>query len=484
MIEWVVAMSSNEMQSGRPPVERAAASFWETVRAALRGGEQDYTSGPVGRAVILLAIPMVLEMAMESVFVIVDIFFVARLGADVIAAVGLTEAVLTLLYAVGIGLAMGTTAMVARRIGEKDVGAANVVAAQTVWIGLVLSIAIGIAGIRYASEILTLMGGEARAIEQGSAYTAIMLGGAVTILSLFLLNAVFRGAGDAVTAMRALWLANGINVVLDPCLIFGLGPFPEMGVAGAAVATNIGRGVGMAFLIYRLVAGRSGITLTLATCRVNLDVMRRLLRVSIGGVLQFLIATSSYLFLMRIVARYGSQAVAGITIGIRIFAFTFLPAWGLGNAAATLVGQNLGAGKPERAEESVWQAVRYNVAFLVCVSIIFILFGRSLAGIFTTDPVVLDAAAGCLKIISYSYGFYAVGMILTQAFNGAGDTDTPTLINFACLWVLQLPLAYMLANAWSLGPLGVYVAIAVADSLVAIVAIRVFRRGRWKLREL
>jgi putative MATE family efflux protein len=250
------------------------------------------------------------------------------------------------------------------------------------------------------------------------------------------------------------------------------------------VATNIGRGAGMLFLVYRLVRGRSGIRLTPAMCRVNLEVMRRLLRVSIGGVFQFLIATSSYLFLMRIVARYGSQAVAGITIGIRIFAFTFLPAWGLGNAAATLVGQNLGAGKPERAEESVWQAARYNVAFLVCVSIVFIVFGRSLAGIFTTDPVVLDAAADCLKIISYGYGFYAVGMILTQAFNGAGDTDTPTLINFACLWVLQLPLAYMLATAWSLGPLGVYVAIAVADSLVAVVAIWVFRRGTWKLRQI
>ena len=449
---------------------------------ALSGREQDYTRGRIGRAVLLLAIPMVLEMGMESVFAIVDIFFVARLGADAVASVGLTEAVLTLLYAIAIGLSMGATAMVARRIGEKNPAAANVVAAQTVWVGGVLAIVIGVGGVIYASDILRFMGGNASVVSDGSSYTAIMLGGSVTILFIFLFNAIFRGAGDAVVAMRVLWLANGINIVLDPCLIFGLGPFPELGVAGAATATNIGRGAGVLFQLYLLANGHSRVRLNLTRCHLNVQVLLRLLRISLGGVMQFLIATSSYLFLMRIVARYGTTAVAGFTIGIRIFAFTFLPAWGLGNAAATLVGQNLGAGNPNRAESSVWRAAKYNAVFLVITAIVLIFCAESLVGFFTVEAAVIAYAADCLRYISYGYGFYAVGMVVTQAFNGAGDTATPTKINLACFWVFQIPFAYFLAETLALGPRGVFVSIAAADSLLAIVAVMAFRRGDWKLK--
>ena len=457
--------------------------YWRSARAlfaeALSGEQREYTTGPVGRAVLLLAIPMVLEMSMESVFVIVDIFFVAQLGADAVATVGLTEAVLTLLYAIAIGLSMAVTALVARRVGAGDADAARVVAAQTIWVGAVCAALIGIAGVVWAPEILQLMGAEDAVVSDGQHYTAIMLGGSATILYLFLLSAIFRGAGDAVVAMRALWLANGINIVLDPCLIFGLGPFPEMGVTGAAVATTIGRGIAMLYLFRLLASNRFRVGVTLAHCRLDVGVMLRLLRVSIGGVLQFLIATSSYLFLMRIMAAYGSIAVAGFTIGIRIFAFTFLPAWGLGNAAATLVGQNLGDENPERAERCVWHTAAYNVAFLVCVAVVFLLFSESLAAVFTDEAQVISIAAECLRVVSYGYVFYAVGLIVTQAFNGAGDTTTPTWINLVCFWLLQIPLAWYLADLF--GPQGVFAAIAIAESLLAIVAVIVFRRGRWKL---
>lgn len=451
---------------------------WTVATDALSGRQREYTTGPVGRAVLLLAIPMVLEMAMESVFVVVDIFFVARLGAEAVATVGLTEAVLTLLYAIAIGLSMAVTALVARRIGEGDNDAARVVAAQTVWVGAACALVIAVAGVLWAAEILRLMGAEEAVVNDGQHYTAIMLGGSATILYLFLLSALFRGAGDPVVAMRSLWLANGINIVLDPCLIFGIGPFPELGVTGAAVATTIGRSIAVLYLFGRLASGRFKVSFRFASGAVNFGVLVRLLRVSVGGVLQFLIATSSYLFLMRIMAAYGSVAVAGFTIGIRIFAFTFLPAWGLGNAAATLVGQNLGNGDPGRAERSVWYTAACNTVFLVCVAIVFLAFSESLAGIFTSDPAVLAVAAECLRVVSYGYVFYAVGLIVTQAFNGAGDTATPTWINLVCFWMLQIPLAWLLAS--SIGPTGVFAAIAIAESVLAIVSVIVFRTGRWK----
>jgi len=455
-----------------------------TLGEALSSHERDYTRGPIGRALLLLAIPMVLEMGMESVFVLVDIFFVSRLGADAVAAVGLTESALTLLYALAIGISMGATALVARRIGEHDHEAARATAGQVVWVGIAISVIVGVAGVSYASELLALMGAEPGVVIVGPAYTAIMLGGSATILMLFLLNAVFRGAGNAVIAMRALWIANGINIVLDPCLIFGLGPFPELGVTGAAVATNIGRGIGVLYLVRCLANDRFGFTIRLTHLALKAQLLLRLLRVSVPAAVQFMIAMSSYVLLMRIVAVYGSDAVAGFTIGIRVFAFTFLPAWGLGNAAATLVGQNLGAGQPERAESSVWMAARWNAAFLGSVAVCFVLAPGLFAAPFTTDAIVVDYVAACLRIVSLGYIFYAVGMIVTQAFNGAGDTDTPTLINLVCLWLLQLPLAWWLAEVIGWGPQGIFASIAIADSVLAFVAVVVFRRGRWKLRKV
>lgn len=453
-----------------------------TLKAAVSNARHDYTSGSIGQALFLLAIPMVLEMGMESVFVLVDIFFVSRLGSDAVAAVGLTEAVLTILYAVAIGFSMGATALVARRVGEGNTDAARATAGQVVWIGLGVSLVIGVMGIAFATELLELMGAEDAVVVLGPGYTSVMLGGSVTILMLFLLNAIFRGAGNAVIAMRALWIANGINIVLDPCLIFGLGPFPELGVTGAAIATNIGRGTGVIYLVVTLARVGSVFRIRLPDLSIDVPILLRLLRVSIPGAIQFAIAMSSYLFLMRIVAAYGSAAISGLTIGVRIFAFTFLPAWGLGNAAATLVGQNLGAGQPERAEKSVWMAARWNAAFLVSVAVLFVLVPGIFAAPFTDDPDVRAYVVGCLRICSLGYGFYAVGMIVTQAFNGAGDTDTPTLINFACLWIVQIPLAWFLSQTAGWGPDGVFASIAIADSLLAFVAVILFRRGAWKRR--
>ena len=450
------------------------------IRESLSGKEHDYTQGDMGRAVVLLAIPMMLEMAMESVFAIVDIFFVARLGAEAVAAVGLTEAVLTVLYAVAIGLSMGVTALVARRIGEGDADAAATVAGQTIWVGVAVAALIGVLGVVFAEQLLTVMGGDAAVIATGASYTRLMLAGSVTILLLFLLNAILRGAGNAALAMRVLWLANGINIVLCPTFIYGLGPLPELGVTGAALATNVGRGIGCLYALYYLTSGSGRIALRLRHMRLSLDVQLRLLRVSAGGVLQFIIATSSYILLMRIVSSYGSAAVAGYTVAIRIMMFTFLPAWGLSNAAATLVGQNLGAGQPERAEQSVWVATRYNVAFLVAIALVCIAFSEQLVGIFTNDADVLRYGSDCLRIISYGYGFYAVGLIMVQAFNGAGDTGTPTWLNALCFWVLQLPLAYALAQVLALGPAGVFWAAAIAESLLAVLAWILFRRGAWK----
>jgi putative MATE family efflux protein len=474
-----IAMSATHSH-GKAPTRWLRA--YRLVRESMSGAQHDYTKGGMGRAVLLLAIPMMLEMAMESVFAIVDIFFVSGLGADAVAVVGLTEAVLTLLYAVAVGLSMAVTALVARRIGAGDPQAAATVAGQTIWVGVASAAVVAVLGISFAEDILRLMGATPEVIATGTGYTTLMLGGSVTILLLFLLNAIFRGAGSAALAMRVLWFANGINIVLCPCFIYGLGPFPELGVTGAAVATNIGRGLGVAYAVYYLTNGRGRVTVRLAHLRIAVPVLLSLLRVSAGGVMQFVIATSSYIVLMRLVSEYGSAAVAGYTIGIRIIMFTFLPAWGLSNAAATLVGQNLGAGQPERAEQSVWVTTKYNVVFLVSIALVFIAFAEALVGIFTADPEVLAYGAACLRIISYGYGFYAVGLIMTQAFNGAGDTDTPTWMNLFCFWLLQLPLAYALAEWFALGPRGVFWAAAIAESTLAVIALALFRRGSWKLK--
>lgn len=450
------------------------------MRESLRDSDTDYTKGPINRALGLLAIPMMLEMSMESIFAVVDIAFVSRLGTDAIAAVGITEALITVLYAVAVGLGMGVTAMVARRIGAKEREAAARVTGQAIWVGAGLSLLIGVPGSFYAADMLRLMGASTGVVETGTGFAAVLLGGSASIIYLFVLNAAFRGAGDASVALRSLWLANGLNIILDPCLIFGLGPFPEMGVTGAAVATTIGRSVGVVYQLWYLFDGRGRLKFHLRNLALAPPVLARMLVISVGGIGQFLISTSSWIIVMRIVAIYGSTAVAAYTIGLRIFEFIWLPSWGLGNAAATLVGQNLGAGQPDRAERSTWQAAKYNAVFMTSLGILVVTFAPGIAGLFTNDPDVLRYGTSCLRILAIGIPMYAVGMIVTQALNGAGDTTTPTVINFLCFWVLQIPLAYWLATSLSLGPNGVFWAIVVSETLVTILGVTVFRRGRWK----
>jgi putative MATE family efflux protein len=454
------------------------------VRLSLTGTELDFTRGPIGRAIVLLAVPMVLEMMMESAFAITDAFFVSRLGVDAVATVGLTEALLMVVFDIGLGLAVGTTAMVARRIGEGNRSGAGIAATQAISLGLFASGVTAVAGVVFAPQLLTMMGGTPELVAAGTPYTRILFGGSFTIMLLFLINAVFRGAGDAAVAMRVLWLANGCNIVLDPCLIFGLGPFPELGLTGAAVATTTGRGIGVLLQLWILFGGGSRIRLMLHDLRLDLKVMLRLARLSVGGILQILIATSSWIVLVWIVARFGSAAVAGYTIAVRIIIFTILPSWGLANAAATLVGQNLGAGQPGRAETSAWRAALFNMFFLVSVAAVFIGFAEPLIRIFSPDPDVVAHGVACLRLISLGYGFYAYGMVMVQALNGSGDTTSPTVINTLCYWVLQIPLAWLLATWAGLGVSGVFIAIAVAESMVAVVGVLVFRTGSWKRREV
>ena len=458
--------------------------FLAAVREAIGGTERDFTEGSLSRGVVLLAIPMVLEMTMESVFAVVDIFFVARLGNDAISTVGLTEALLCLIYAVAMGLALGTTAMIARRIGEKDPRAAGVVAVQSIVLAGIVAAVIGLGGGSAAPRLLRLMGASAEIVDTGSAYTTILLATNAVIMLLFINNAIFRGAGDASLAMRSLWLANGINIVLDPCLIFGLGPFPEMGLTGAAVATTLGRGTAVLYQLSALSRDGGRIRLRRRDWRFVPRVMSRLIRVSTGGVLQFLVETASFVGLVRIVAYFGSTALAGYTIGIRIIIFALLPSWGMGNAAATLVGQNLGAKKPDRAERSVLLTGFYNMLFLGGVSVIFIVFARPMVSLFHTDPEVIATGTECLRIISYGYVFFAWGMVTVQCFNGAGDTMTPTWVNLFCFWIVQIPLAYFLAHVVDLGPAGVFWAIAISYSVSAVVGFYLFRRGRWKERAI
>ncbi|KAA0229415.1 MATE family efflux transporter [candidate division KSB1 bacterium] len=473
-----VAISRDPSKPG--PLRR----LWADLREAIAGSEQDFTEGHLGRAILLLSVPMVLEMVMESVFAVVDVFFVARLGADAVATVGLTESVITLVYSIAIGLSMAITAMVARRIGEKDSAGATVAAVQALALGVLASLPIAVIGIFLAPDILRLMGASPGIVANGSGYMAVMLGGNITIMLIFLINAIFRGAGDAAIAMRSLWLANLINCVLDPCFIFGWGPFPEMGVTGAAVATNIGRGVGVLYQLYALFYGKSRIQIQGAQFRLDFEVMWRLVRVSLGGIFQFLVATASWLGLVRIVAIFGSAALAGYTIALRIIVFALLPSWGMSNAAATLVGQNLGADKPGRAERSVWFTGLCNVIFLGLVTIVFVVFAEPLVYLFTRDSEVVPFAVDCLRYVSYGYIFYAFGMVMVQAFNGAGDTVTPTIINLCCYWLFQIPLAYGLALPFDFGARGVFAAITIAESTLAVVAVLVFRRGKWKERKI
>ena len=462
-------------------VTAARRGFWPTVRESLAGGHRDYTEGAIGAAILMLAIPMVLELCLESVFAVVDVFFVARLGADAVATVALTESMLVLIYAVAMGLSAGATAIVARRIGEKDDDGAARAAVQAILLGVLIAIPVGLFGVAYAPALLRLMGASPGVVANAP-FATIMLGGNGVIMMLFLINAVFRGAGDAAIAMRVLWIANAINICLDPCLIFGLGPFPELGVTGAAVATTTGRGIGVLVQVYALARQRGRVTIRREHLRLDPAVMLTMMRLSGSAVVQGLIPNLGWLGLVRILATFGSDALAGFAIAFRVVVFALLPAWGLANAAATLVGQNLGAGKPDRAETSVWRTCVYNLLFLGAVGFVFVVLPVPLVGVFTDNPVVADNAVRALRIISSGFPFYACAMVLTQAFNGAGDTLTPTIINLFCFWLWELPIAYLLSHVWGFGPSGVFWSIAIAYSTMAVVSAVLFRRGRWKLK--
>lgn len=456
-------------------------AFLRLLIDAVRGKEQHFTTGSIDRAIFLLAIPMILEMAMESLFAIVDVFYISRLhDNDALATVTLTESLLTLVYSLGIGLSMGATAMVARRVGEQQIAAARQASVQALYLGVGISVLISIFGVWFARDLLRLMGAGENVVTHHAGYTVWMLGGNATILLLFLINGIFRGAGDAALAMRTLILSNGLNILLDPIFIFGWGPIPACGVEGAAIATTLGRGLGVAYQLYYLFRGSGIIRFSRVEFPVQWDIMKNLVRVSAGGTGQFLIGSASWIFLVRIISTFGSVALAGYSIGIRIIIFAILPAWGLANAAATLVGQNLGAGEPERAEKSVWRTCFFNLLFMVVVTLVFYLFARPLVALFSADPIVIHHGVQCLQVICLGYIFYAYGMVVNQGFNGAGDTRTPTILSLFGFWVFQIPIAYLLSKPLAMGTMGVYLAIVLTESAMAIVAVLLFRKGTWK----
>ncbi len=455
-------------------------SVWHQLKNAIKGTEEDYTVIPMKKAIFLLAVPMILELVMESTFAVADIFFVGKLGASAVATVGLTETFLFLLYAIAMGLAMAVTAIIARRTGEKNTAGAGLSAAQAIYLAMIASLPFALAGIFFAKELLTLMGADPWVIQNGYRYTQWMLGGNAVIMLLFVINAIFRGAGDAAIAMRILWISNAINIILDPILIFGWGPFPAMGVEGAAIATNIGRGAGVVCQLWLLFKGGKHIRVKFSQLYWHAKTMLHILRTSLGGIGQMLVAMTSWIFLVRILAAIGSEAVAGATIAIRIMMFTMMPAWGMSNAAATLVGQNLGAGNPDRAESAVWKAGTYNMVFLVAVSLVYFFFNDSLMRIFTNDAKVIAVGAEWLRILSFSYFVYGWWMVSTQAFNGAGDTQTPTKINLVFFWLIQIPLAYYLAISLNWQQSGVFWAVFISETSVGLFTLWLFSRGGWK----
>jgi putative MATE family efflux protein len=463
---------------------RQSPGIWSTLREAVRGSPMDYTTAPIGRAVIVLAVPMVMEMAMESIFAIADVFWVAHLGADAVATVGLTESMMTMIYTAAMGLSIGAMALVARRTGERDPEGASGAAGQSILLGVIVAALIAAIAAPQASRLLGVMGASTDVIRTGSGFTRVMLGGNATVLLLFLMNAVFRGSGDASIAMRVLWFGNLLNIVLGPCFIFGVGPFPELGVTGAAVATNIGRGSAVGYQLVTLARGRGRVKLARRHLRLDLSIMKSVLRLSGSGTLQILIGTASYVGLVRILSVFGSDALAGYTIGIRVIIFALLPAFGVSNAAATMVGQNLGAGRPDRAERAVWTAAVYNMIVLGVVGLLFLVGAGFIARLFTSDPAVQPFAIGCLRIVSLGFVFYACGMVLTQSFNGAGDTWTPTVINLFIFWLWEIPLAWWLAVRAGLGPRGVFIALTIAYSSLAVVSAVLFKQGRWKTKKV
>ncbi|OGU45034.1 MAG: MATE family efflux transporter [Ignavibacteria bacterium GWB2_36_8] len=455
-------------------------SLWQELKNAIRGSDADYTQINLGKAVFLLAVPMILELIMESTFAVVDIYFVGTLGASAVATVGLTETYLFLLYSIGMGLSMAVTAIIARRIGEKEKEKAGITAVQAIFIAVLISVPFAVAGIFFSKELLALMGADAWTLEHGYRYTQWMLGGNAVIMLLFIINAIFRGAGDAAIAMRVLWIANGFNIILDPVLILGLGPFPELGIEGAAIATNIGRGIGVLTQLYLLFKGGKHIRVLRSYLHLNREIISRILRTSLGGVGQMIVAMTSWIFIMRIIAEFGSQAVAGTTIALRIMMFTMMPAWGMSNAVATLVGQNLGAKQPDRAERSVWITGFWNMAYLIGVAVVYFIFSESLVSIFTDETEVISIGALWLRIVSYSYFVYGWWMVATQAFNGAGDTVTPTKINLVFFWLIEIPLSYIMAKTLGMDVPGVFWAIFIAETSVGLFTLWLFRKGKWK----
>jgi len=476
----------NRLEVTKVPTNRnqQMSKFFKLLKSALNGEEHDYTSGSIRKAIVLLSIPMVLEMAMESLFALVDAYFVAQVSPDAMATVGLTESVITLVYAIAIGISTAPVAMISRYIGQKDPESASRVAKQAIYIAISVSVLLGIPGVIYAEDILRFMGGSEQLIDTGKNFTRILFGSNIVIMLLFLLNGIFRGAGDAAYAMRALWLANGINIILDPIFIHGWGPIPAFGVAGAAMATTIGRGIGVAFQLYILLGGRGRIKLSTGNWRIDWSIIKRLVYIAYSGALQYMIASASWIFLMRIVASFGSQAVAGYTICIRLIIFTLLPAWGLSNATATLVGQNLGAKKPERAVKSVKMAAIITATFLGVISIFYLLFAKQFISFFDDDPVVLEAGVTALHIFAYGYAFYGLGMIFSQAFNGAGDTRTPMLINIVSFWIVEIPLGYYFGLSLGYGVAGVSWAVICGETVLSLLAFYYFQKMRWLKMEV
>ncbi|WP_232830119.1 MATE family efflux transporter [Lewinella sp. IMCC34191] len=462
----------------------SARQFWSLIKSAVRGDAHDFTGGSIRKAIMLLAIPMMLEMAMESVFALVDTFFVGRIGVEALTTVGLTEVMMTLIYSLGVGLSVAPMALIARFIGEKDLAMASRAAGQSIVLTVLLSLVVAIPAFVYAADLLALMGAGPGVIEEGIGYTRILFAGNGIIMLLFLLNGVLRGAGEAASAMRVLWIANSINIVLDPLFIFGLGPIPGFGVEGAAIATTIGRATGVGYQLYILLTGRSVVRLTRADWRFDPKMQLRILRIAANGAFQYVIGSASWIFLARIVASFGAAAVAGYTVSIRLILFTLLPAWGLSNAAATFVGQNLGAKRADRAERGVWWTLGITSAYLFVLSFGYYFLANPLVEAFTQDPAAVDYGVEALKIFAIGYVMFGLGLIPVQAFNGAGDTATPTLLNFVCFWLIEIPLSYYLAVTMGYAVEGVIWAVVIAEVILAIVALWLFRRGKWKLKEI
>ena len=459
-------------------------SVWIDIKESIAGSDRDFTEVSLGKAIFLLAIPMILEMAMESVFAVVDIFFVSKLGADAVATVGITESVMTIVYAVGIGLSTATTALVSRRVGEKKAAEAGNAAFQAILVGLSFSVLLAIPGFLFAKQFLLLMGASNSMAAEGYFYPMIMFGGNMVIMLLFIINAVFRSSGDAAISMRVLWMANIINLILDPVLIFGLGPFPELGIKGAAIATTTGRGLAVCYQFYLLFKGNGRIHFDIKKLGIRFKVMLKLLKLSVGGIFQYLIATSSWIILVRLVSELGADVLAGYTIAIRIVIFALLPAWGLSNAASTLVGQNLGAKKPDRAEKSVWITGVVNIVLMSITGAIILLMPGTLVRLFIEDEAVVRSGITTLQWLGSGFVFYALGMVVVQGFNGSGDTLTPTKINLLCFWAVEIPLAYLLSMSFNLGISGICISIIIAESLLTIIGVFIFRKGKWKLRTI